>query len=292
MKILDSLKIAFFGFVLVFAFSSCDKIEGEGPFFETSSGGGGVDTSTGTVRKVLIEDFTGHTCGNCPRAAETAASLKQIYGEQLVVVAVHMGFFATPKSNPDSSYNSDYRTTMGNELDASFNIDATGLPRGMVNRTEVSGNELLAHAGWGAATQALIDLAPDMDIGISNTYENSTRTVTTEVTSIFESNLSGTYNVVVILTEDSIVDWQKDYDLPSGQQDIEFYVHRHVLRKSFNGTWGDEIASGSASAGAASTNTYNMTLPTGWDEDHCSVVAYVYETTSNEIVQVEETHVK
>ena len=181
---------------------------------------------------------------------------------------------------------------MGSELDASFNIDATGLPRGMVNRTEVSGNVLLAHAGWGAAAQALVGLTPDMDISISNSYENSTRTVTTEVTSTFESNLSGTYNMVVILTEDNIVDWQKDYDLPSGQQDIESYVHRHVLRKSFNGTWGDEIASGSASAGTVSTNTFNMVLPPGWDEDHCSVVAYVYETTSNEIVQVEEAHVK
>ncbi|MBL4577068.1 MAG: Omp28 family outer membrane lipoprotein [Flavobacteriales bacterium] len=271
--------------------SSCDKIE-EGKFLEDTGGKCGQDLPNFPIRKILIEDFTGHTCGNCPRAAETVESLKGIYCDHIVTVAVHMGFFAETESNPDSSYAYDFTTPMGNEIDGQFNIDPTGLPKGMINRTVLDGELLLSYAGWGTAVEALAGLPPDMDIDISNSYDGATRTVTAEVTSAFISNLSGTYNVVVLLTEDSIINWQKDYDLPGGQQDIEFYVHRHVLRNSFTGTWGDEIATGSIATGTTAANTYSMVLPNEWDENKCAVVAYVYETSSNEVVQAEESKIK
>ena len=31
-----------------------------------------TNTTTSNFRKVLLEDYTGHTCPNCPRAAESA----------------------------------------------------------------------------------------------------------------------------------------------------------------------------------------------------------------------------
>ena len=46
-------------------------------------------------KKILLEDYTGHKCGNCPRAAEKAEELKEIYGDQLIPIAIHAGFFAS-----------------------------------------------------------------------------------------------------------------------------------------------------------------------------------------------------
>ncbi|MBL4656952.1 MAG: Omp28 family outer membrane lipoprotein [Flavobacteriales bacterium] len=285
-----SYKVWFLALASLLVTTSCDKIEG--PYLEEGGDSGGIDTTIAELRKILIEDFTGHTCGNCPRAAETATSLKQLYSEQLVVIAVHMGFFAEPKSYPDSSYAYDFRTTMGDEIDAQFDIDPTGLPKGMVNRTEVSGALLLSYSAWGSAASVLSAMAPDVKMDISNAYDSQTRTLTTTVISDFLNNLSGTYNVVVALTEDNVVNWQKDYDLPAGQQDIENYVHQHVLRDGFTGTWGDQIASGTVVAGTIDTSTYTMVLPSSWNENECDVVAYVYETTSYEVLQVEESSIK
>ena len=43
-------------------------------------------------RCVLIEDFTGQTCLNCPRAAETIEKLQEQYGADTVIaVAIHSG---------------------------------------------------------------------------------------------------------------------------------------------------------------------------------------------------------
>ena len=87
------------------------------------------------------------------------------------MISVHMGYFAASESNPDSSYAYDFRTTMGSEIDGQFNIDPTGLPKGMVNRTEESGSLLLNYSAWGAATQALVSLASDRSFDPSSCTE-------------------------------------------------------------------------------------------------------------------------
>jgi len=201
MKIKRSILNLFLVLPFLWMASSCDKID---PPFIEPGGAGNPNTGTEVVRKILLEDFTGHTCGNCPRAAETTETLKQLYGDQLIVIGVHMGWFAIPKTSPDTAYTYDFRTVPGSEIDAQYNIDMTGLPKGMVNRVEVSGSPLMAYAGWGTAAQGFISLEPDVDISIVNTYNTTTRTVTSEITSDFLNGISGTYNVAVVLTEDTI----------------------------------------------------------------------------------------
>ena len=45
-----------------------------------------------TSRNVLIEDFTGQRCVNCPLAAQEAALIQQTFGEgRAIVVALHGG---------------------------------------------------------------------------------------------------------------------------------------------------------------------------------------------------------
>lgn len=290
MKLLK-ISIWLFAISTLLAISSCDKIE-EGEFLEDTGGKCGQDLPNFPIRKILIEDFTGHKCGNCPDAARIAEALKGVYCDHMVTIAIHMGFFAQTESNSDGSFAYDFNTTMGEELNEFFNIDPTGLPAGMVNRTELNSEIIIGRNKWGTAVGAIVDLAPDMHISISNAYNSVTRTVTTEVTSDFANNLDGTFNMVVVLTEDSIINWQVDYDIPDVNQKNPDYVHRHVLRTSLNGTWGEEIATGAIAAGTSFTKTYETTLPDDWNEDHCAIVAYVRETSSHEIVQVEEVKVK
>ena len=81
--------LATFLFSCCISFQSCDVIEE--PFTEEIVVGGCAEK----CKKILLEDYTGHKCGNCPRAAEKAEELKAIYDDQLVSIAVHAGFFAS-----------------------------------------------------------------------------------------------------------------------------------------------------------------------------------------------------
>jgi len=57
--------------ILTISFTSCDIIEG--PFMEDIV----IEGCEGKCRKIFLEDYTGHKCGNCPRAAEKVEELKE-----------------------------------------------------------------------------------------------------------------------------------------------------------------------------------------------------------------------
>jgi hypothetical protein len=73
--------------------SGCDEITGlkRQPVVTSPPPGDSV------VKKVLVEDYTGHTCGNCPAAARMLNdTIKPLYGDRLIVLGIHAGYFAEP----------------------------------------------------------------------------------------------------------------------------------------------------------------------------------------------------
>lgn len=268
---------------------SCDKIK----VSKEKADVGNTDTSQ-TIRKVLIEDYTGHTCGNCPRAAETAETLKQLYGEKVIIMGVHVGTFAKPCPSltcppdaPANSYLSDFRTTTGNDYNSTFGNDVAGLPNGMVNRKAVSGTNILQYPAWGSAVANIINNPPDAKIKITNTYNGGTRTLNTSIETKFLNQLSGSYKLIVLLTQDSIIDWQHDYQ--ANPENIPNYVHRHVLRGAVNSSWGDAISS---VVGATVTKDFTYVLNPSWDDSHCYTLVFICDDSTKEVIQVDEEKIK
>ena len=99
------------------------------------------------VKRVFLEHFTGHKCGNCPRAGEEVIRLEQIYHDQLIPLALHVtAYFAG--ADETGYFSNDYRTPTGDDLDYYFGIEAAGLPRGLVNRTEFNAHTILVYSDW------------------------------------------------------------------------------------------------------------------------------------------------
>ena len=271
-------KIFNFVIVLVLVIAlipACDIVEE--PYLVPVGGGDGPGPDE-NVRKVLLEDYTGQKCPNCPEAAEIAHNLKTIYGEQLILLTVHAGYYATP----DGDFTADFRTTEGTELNTFFDIFAN--PLGMVNRTEYGGNRVLQTGDWEAATTIQTELEAEAAITITNTYTDGIRKLDCLLETEFIETMDGTYNICAFITESSIISPQQT------EQGVDTnYVHNHVLRGSMNGTWGDVAGEdGLAIAGTKLTNSYSYTLPQGWNADNCTLVAFVYNTATNEVVQAEE----
>ncbi|MDQ3192760.1 MAG: Omp28-related outer membrane protein, partial [Bacteroidota bacterium] len=146
---------------------------------------------------------------------------------------------------------------------------------------------------WGNAVELLKEDLPDIKLELSVVYDAGTRSLKTIVKGKALNALSKKYNLVVYLVEDNIVDWQKDYSKPSGpQQDVENYIHGHVLRDNINGTWGEEVIASSLAAGDSISKTYNnYLLNPAWQANNCSVVAYIYDVDTYQVLQVEEAHI-
>lgn len=279
------------------AILACDKVDA--PYKETVAPPP-PDTSTNNnndttptfdeVRKVLIEDYTGHQCGNCPLAAEKLEELKNTYGNQVVPMAVHAGFFADVAASP---FNVDYRTTVATELDQYFGNSVAGNPNGMVNRKGHPNTHILNLNSWGSVLTPYTTMNPDVVLGIRTSFSESTNIAEATVYTKFKNTLTGNYKLCVYVTEDSIMGAQTDYRLTPDV--IEDYHFEHMLRASFNGTWGETIATDPvASETTVYRKKYSMSLSGKlMSINHpCSVVAFVYNDATKEVIQASTKKIK
>jgi hypothetical protein len=172
-------------------------------------------------------------------------------------------------------------------------VDIRGNPNGFVSRSTILNNDIIIGPdSWGEAIERLKDSEPEVKLKMSLVYNESSRALSAEVTATALKNISGKYNLVLYLVEDNVLDWQKDYSLPTGAEDNPEFLHRHVLRDNINGTWGEELIAASLNQNDSISKSFaNYILKQNWKEADCSVVAYIYKTDTYEIMQAEELYI-
>lgn len=240
-----------------------------------------------SVRTVLLEDYTGFKCPNCPRAAVTLKELECLYGKRIVPLAVHVSqTFAAPSNNADGSFATDYRTSIGDAYDTEFG-NSLFLPNGLLNRREFDGLFPQLHESWpGHVTNILAEPAQALvDIDVTYNEGNREASASIKVSALTDLN-AAPYRISVLLSEDSIVDWQLDGDRTPPE--IPDYVHMHVLRDGFTTAWGDLVNGGGAMPeGFTETLTFSLVIDTEFVDHNCNVVAFVYRDDTKEVIQAD-----
>lgn len=273
---------------------SCDKVDNPIPkkdIIVIDPGGIAWDDSTyaestSSLRKIVLEEFTGHQCSQCPTGSTKIEQLVSTYGDQLIPVSLHAGFFAEPNSAGSGKYESDHRTEIGEAFNNFGLFAPVGYPAGMVNRIELNGNITNGKDDWETIIQQIQNDAPKVKIKMYSLYDDSTRTIKESVETEWLTAEPNNYKLQVYVLENHIIDWQKD-----GTNEISDYDHKHMMRKALNTDFGTDIPS--SNAGDIFTNEdLVFELPDTWNVDNCSVVALVYDATSYEILQAEELHIK
>ncbi len=262
---------------VIIAFYSCDKIDPEN-FID-----GEIIVQLEDVdRKILIEDFTGHKCQNCPEAAEEIHNIQNTFPNQVVAIAIHAGYFSVPNPPQAPYLTTDFRTEGGGEIHDFFGPQS--YPKGMVNRSGYPSDVLSNYTDWANIVSSLTGSPAKVGIDISHTINGDE--ITIDVSTQAKVSFAANHNVVVCITEDNIVDWQT----VAGQGDVSNYEHNHVLRDVVGSTWGQAIDE--ISLGDETTNTFTCNIDPVWNLNNCNIIAYVYDTSNYEVIQVEEIHIK
>lgn len=261
--------------------SACDKIDG--PY--GSSGTIGPIGGDTVVQNVLLEDFTGHTCQACPNAHREAKRLHGIYGDRLIILAVHADFWAAPYPSGAPFFTYDFRNPISTQIATDFNVIGQPFPKGMVNRMINPGttNQLVFDwAGWEGKVDQWIDSIAKAGLEITPGYNSGSNTMTAEVKVKAVSDLTDGAHLAVYFSEDSIIKWQKD-----GSINDSTYVHNHVLRGSFNGMLGEDL--GVIAAGDSLMKSYSVALsPADVVASKVHLVAILSNTVTKEVIQVTE----
>ncbi|MCT4623956.1 MAG: Omp28-related outer membrane protein [Schleiferiaceae bacterium] len=237
------------------------------------------------MRNILIDDFTGHKCNNCPKASDEIKlmeSLQQFEG-RVVAIGIHAGFFSTPSASP---YEADYRTPEGSDLENLFS--PSSFPIGMVNRIDYPTAHLINYPDWINKASAFLTEEASVDIQPSVNYNSSDSTFSVEVDLIHLKDISSiSTKIVVLVTEDKIISAQKD-----GANTDLTYEHNHVLRNSTNTVFGEDVDFSGAAIGDTITYNTNGKLRDVSVPDNCHLVIYVYDATTQEIIQVVKANLK
>lgn len=282
MKISSTVRIITCTLLTAFVISSCDKIEGPYGVNNTNNGGGNSGGDT-ILRKVLLEDYTGHTCQACPAAHAEAKKLHDIYGDRLVVLGIHAGFFAKPTSAP---FTADFRNPIATEIATDFGAINLPFPKGMVNRlfnATTNSTRIFDYIDWETSVDTILQRAADAGLKITTSFNSADSTMTANVVTTMVNDFNSPISIAVYFAEDSIISPQKN-----GTVNDLNYVHRHVLRGAFNGTYGEQLGT-TVTAGQTFDKTYSTKLtPTSAIPKMVSVYAILYNNINKEVIQVEE----
>ena len=296
-------QIQFLALVLsisAFNFTSCDYVEDPTP------AGSGLSADCDTVfsvtdpvvsqKNVLIEDFSGHKCPNCPDAAVEAESIHATHGDRVIVVTIHPDPNVTPgissfvsENSSGNKYTTVWYIPEGGEIYDLFGNPGY-LPVGMVDRISATFGKYIDYQDWD--THVSNRLTEPLEVSMVGKAEllADGETVCGQIKSEFltSTTIVDEFRIVHYLVEDSIVDWQQD-----GSTDIANYVHRHVLRAVSNDNiLGDLVASaGTVSSGTTNEHFFSFEDYTFVDPDKLHIVSFIYDTDSDEVMQVITFHV-
>lgn len=261
-----------FAFALaVLALTACDEMEPNERF-------------TGPFRvefkkNVLIEDFTGQQCMNCPFAAEEIHKLQEAYGaDHVIAVSIHGGSNALSETESllglANAQGNDYVTHWG----------VSSFPKGWVDRM----GSIDDKEKWAASVIKRCAIEPKVGIEVvSHGYTadaNGVETIKLSVNVTGKQNATG--KLQVWLTESNV----KKYQLMGDGSDNFDYIHNHVFRASISTPYGDELA---INEGETLSKDYEYQFPdfsklknkTPWVPANLSVVAFYYNNAEG-VMQV------
>lgn len=221
---------------------------------------GGTIEPTG--KTVLIKDFTGARCVNCPAAAEHAHNLQHQLGEDhIFVMSVHAGYLAQPMGQfPD--FLTDEGTEWYNNHDSNplFAVDHVALTEGnTLNETQID-----------APVAAALNEEQSFEIVVRPSYDEASRQLQVNIQALAWSDMDGPFNITVCLVEDHIIGWQTT---PSGVN--REYDFRNVFRGTLNGASGEAFGVTHVEANESSYFNYSTEINADYNADECYLMVYV-----------------
>lgn len=209
-----------------------------------------------TKRVVLLEDFTGQRCVNCPKATDIIEQLQELCGDALVAVGIHGG----PLAFAGNGKVVGLKTDIGDEYYAYWKLEYQ--PVGLVNR-----HAPLNYTEWIDAVKE--ELAKPASLRLKGTAVLEGNTIAINIEA---QGTNGTVDgkLQVWLLEDGIKALQL---MPDNKPANQEYIHNHVLRTAVNGTWGEDF---SIKEGETERRTMALDMEPNWNREQLSIVAFVY----------------
>lgn len=236
-----------------------------------------------TNKIVLLEDFTGHKCVNCPVAADEIARLEEWCEGHLIAVSIHAGSYANTSG---SAWKTDFRTKAGEAYNDYFKPD--GYPAAMVDRVASNGKVTNNNVPtWSSQVIDRLSEESPVEIKLEAVWQPGMEEIKLHAAVDFLRAVGNEPVLQLWIIEDHIVDAQL---MPDNTINTA-YLHRHVFRDAINDSWGESMGTG-LTEGATIKKEYVYQPDITWKKKDLQIVAFVYDRKSHEILQAVKTEIE
>lgn len=241
---MKTIKTLLAGALLGITLTACDSVAEPDRF---------IPTEIVPQRAILLEEFTGQLCRNCPDGHAAIHDITAVLGDSVVAVGIHGGNLALPAPTGLMTTESDnYYKAAGSPSQPSATIDMATSP--------------LQVDMWGTTINKLI-MTPTPFTVIARPQLSADRK-TYDIDVAFSSGHDYQGKLLVWIVENDIVAMQDDHG-----KYIMDYVHNHVFRASANGQWGDDVT---LAKNKPQYRSYSVDVDRTWNPDNIYVVAFLY----------------
>lgn len=228
-----------------------------------------VVNPTKFVSRVLVEEYSGTWCGNCPRILYGTQLLKEQTDKE-VSVQIHL------------NNNDPFITSQGNALAAEQNI--SGVPTGKINRTINWTGPQYQNVG-----QVTNEIKPNSNVGLAISSTLTGGNVNINLLLGFANTTIQT-KLVVYIVEDNLFHTQANYssNLYGGLSSIPNFEYDGVLRSIVTSTSGEAISI----SGNQVTKTYTIGLPSNVaNASNAKIVAFLLDANTNAVLNVRQANI-
>lgn len=224
------------------------------------------------AKNVLIAEFSGIGCTNCPYGAEIIHDLIEENDGHVIAVSFHP--IGSPLTNPIDGFM--IATIEAREYYVHYGSPA--LPAASIDGMSANDNR----EKWSDEVDASIKNKAPGEILLHSSFDGDTRKMTLDYKVEFNKNVEYATSFIVWITESGIIGPQK-----LGSETIKEYTHNHVFRARATDMWGIPLAS-SYQVGDAAEGTITFDIPEDWNADNCNVVGLLIDSNSKLYLQASE----
>ncbi|MBC7554751.1 MAG: Omp28-related outer membrane protein [Taibaiella sp.] len=234
---------------------------------------------------VLIEDFTGASCPNCPAAHDIIKGIATIYIGRVNVIGLHIAGF--PQASPTKHGKYDFRTQLAADMSNSIFQGVSSAPIGGIDRQPLGTSSttplLISTSSWNATVIGRMTVSDSINLSVTSTFDDATGKARIKATVTYLYPMTTVQNLSLVVVEDSFVDEQEDNRIPITYLDTEYHFN-DVLRGFVTAApFGDAIAPTRTTkeAGLRYEVTYNYDVDPTWKPKNCRLIAFVHTNQSN-----------
>ncbi len=242
-------------------------------------------------KQVLIEEFTGNTCPNCPSGHKISDQITAANPGKAFAVNIHPPLINSYTPPAGSSNSLDFRAADGDvilsipNMIGDQNNGSFGVPAGAINRMDpvspaapmCATGFVMSRSYWSSMVNTVLSQNSYVNIAGQAYLHPTTRQLIVNLEAYYTANSPAASNRINIdLIQDDIIAYQSGASQYTAMQVGSGYRHNHALRDVING--------GSNGGGTGETMTGPNTAGTTWSKTFTYTVAPTYGTVASKSI--------